>query len=84
MKQYRELYRQIENGREVIGRIILENGIIAYENIPDALKEEFDFWGITVAKEKYTPTSNPVVFFKVLQFGFLQGRIRVSEIKEEE
>ena len=80
--QYRELYKQIEEGREVIGRIILDGEEIRYKNIPEKLVEELDFWGVRVGGEMYTPTNKPDMFFKCLPMAFIQGRIRVSRIQE--
>ena len=84
MEIYRELYKQIENGREVIGKIGLVDGKIVYENIPESLQKDFENYGVRAGGDRYTSKINPTMFFSALPFMFVRGRIRVSEIKEGE
>lgn len=81
---YRELYKQVEEGREVVGKILLTDGKIEYEDIPESLQKEFEIWGVNIAGKKHTSVDNPLTFFKALPLLFIQGRVRVSEIKKRE
>lgn len=64
--KYREISSHLSGAKEIIATIMLKDGVIEYEGIPDEQKEIWEEMGLTVFGKAVKPQEQPELFFRWL------------------
>jgi len=64
--KYREISSHLSGAKEIIATIMLKDGVIEYEGIPDEQKEIWEEMGLTVFGEAVKPQEQPELFLRWL------------------